>query len=87
MYWLVRKNKDGTVNIMDTMDLEIDTLTMDELAYYLDKGVEVIGARRNRFMGNKISIVQKKLYMLINIDKNLNKYINLYLFFCKKNYK
>ncbi len=73
MYWLVRKNKDGTVNIMDTMDLEIDTLTMDELAYYLDKGVEVIGARRNRFMGNKISIVQKKLYMLINIDKNLNK--------------
>lgn len=73
MYWLVRKNKDGTVNIMDTMDLEIDTLTMDELAYYLDRGVEVLGARRNRFMGNKISVVQKKLYMLVNVEKNLGK--------------
>ena len=67
MYWLVRKNKDGSVNILDTEDFVIDTLTMEELAYYLDKGVEVIGARRNMFMGGQIITVVKKLYCLCDI--------------------
>ena len=77
MYWLVRKNKDGSVNILDTEDFVIDTLTMSELAYYLDKGVEVIGARRNMFMGGQIITVVKKLYCLCDIGHTYASLVSL----------
>lgn len=68
MYVAVRKNKDGSVNILDTDDFVIDTFTMEELAPYLDSGVEVIGARRNMFMNNQIVITIKKLYCLYGFN-------------------
>lgn len=77
MYWLVRKNNDGSVNILDTEDFEIDTFTMDELACYLDRGVEVIGARRNMFMGGQIVTVVKKLYCLCDIGSTYASLVSL----------
>lgn len=60
MYYVVRQNLDGTVNVLDTEDCTIESVSIDTIKNLLDKGINIVGAIT--FCGQVEIILQPLVY-------------------------
>jgi hypothetical protein len=76
MYWVVRENQDGSVNIMDLKDLVIETISRETLIKYLQNGVMINGAC---LWGDVLNVVERPLtYMDYRYVRQYNTTFNFH---------
>lgn len=76
MFYVMRQNLDGSVNVLDTNDCTIETISLDLVKDLLNKGVDIIGAIM--FCGQVEIILQPLVYFVKATDnRTYNTKINI----------